>query len=134
MRLTKVFNFHRFVAGGFGSTILFAPRAFNGAFRAEEMPFGEKLALQSWGCFIIAVAGIAHAARAFPGEAQRSVGISLFTCFVLLDVLYGHALATEEMDEKYKQGFIAVGSVFVALTFAYAWGLAEVAPADNKRV
>mmetsp|Transcript_13742 Transcript_13742/g.19211 ORF Transcript_13742/g.19211 Transcript_13742/m.19211 type:complete len:138 (+) Transcript_13742:65-478(+) len=135
MRLTKVFSVHRFIAGGFGVSLLLAPTVVNEAFGDDrELPLRERHALQSWGCFIIAVAGIVHGARTFPADAQRSVGWSLLVCFVLLDVLYGHALLTEdEMEEKHKQAFAATGFVFVALTLAYAWAIAEKPPADDGK-
>mmetsp|Transcript_30576 Transcript_30576/g.46920 ORF Transcript_30576/g.46920 Transcript_30576/m.46920 type:complete len:138 (+) Transcript_30576:155-568(+) len=133
-RLTKVFFVHRFIAGGFGVSLLLAPQVINDAFDVDrELPLGERHALQSWGCFIIAVACIVHAARTFPVNAQRSIGWSLLVCFVLLDVLYGHALLTEEMEETYKHGFTATGVVFVALTFAYAWGIAEKASTHDGK-
>eukprot|EP00957_Ditylum_brightwellii_P003592 272096-Ditylum_brightwellii.AAC.1 len=59
--------------------------------------------MQSWGCFVIAVAGIVHAARHFPREAQESVGKALLLCFSLCNVVYGLALVTEEEETMMKE-------------------------------
>eukprot|EP00563_Minutocellus_polymorphus_P002244 CAMPEP_0181027636 /NCGR_PEP_ID=MMETSP1070-20121207/4264_1 /TAXON_ID=265543 /ORGANISM="Minutocellus polymorphus, Strain NH13" /LENGTH=141 /DNA_ID=CAMNT_0023104879 /DNA_START=37 /DNA_END=462 /DNA_ORIENTATION=- len=133
-KLATVFGIHRFVAGGFGLTLLLAPEAMNAAYRSDgdELPFGEKFALQSWGCFVIAVAGIVHAARRFPPDAQRAVGASLLTCFLLLDGLYAAVLLTnKDMDDKYREGCAITGAIFAALSALYAWGMVGTAHAGD---
>jgi hypothetical protein len=52
--LHSLYLIHRFVAGGCGLLILLAPEAANQVVDPDrEMPLEEKLALQSWGCFVI---------------------------------------------------------------------------------
>ena len=92
--------------------------------------------LRSWGCFVLAFAGITHVAPSFPGAAQQSLGASMAGCFLLLTLLYGHAIGTyvlaadtSEVPPAYRVGIAATGSVFAALFVAYtgpllhfAWG------------
>ena len=122
--LSTVFKVHRWIAGGFGLTLLLLPDAMSSAFRpAFVLPAGERLAYQSWGCFLLAVAYIVHAAPSFPLEAQRSVATGLLACFALITILYGYTVAAVTLDLDFVMGIAATGSVFAALLFAYAWAL-----------
>ena len=84
---------------------------------------GEAFALRSWGCFVLAVAGIVHAAPYFPLTAQRRIGASLAGCFLLLTGLYGHAVLAMDFDPAYRVGIAGTGSVFAGLLVAYAGAL-----------
>ena len=122
--LTTVFKVHRFIAGGFGLSLLFAPDAVNEAMvPGRIMPTVERLTLQSWACFMIGVAGIVHAAPSFPLEAQRAVAKSLLACFCLESVLYTKALVVDLKDssDSYKIGFGSTGAIFLGLLGAF-WG------------
>ena len=97
--LASVFKVHRFIAGGFGLSLLLAPEAVNKAMiPGRAMPTEERLTLQSWAAFMIGVAGIAHAAPSFPRAAQRAVGKSLFACFAIESVLYAKAITIDLAD------------------------------------
>ena len=126
--LALVFKVHRFVAGGFGLSLLLAPEAVNKAFAPDRnMPVEEKLTLQSWAAFMIGVAGIVHAAINFPPAAQRSVAKSLLACFVIESMVYAKALANDIASAPldYKIGFASTGAVFLALALAYGIALAQ---------
>ena len=93
------------------------------------MPYGERIALQSWGCFIIAVALIVHQAMSFSAEAQRSVGKAFVVCFGILTVLYSHALVFVAMPSvAFWRGVAAAGFCFISLFVAYAWALVATPP------
>ena len=92
------------------------------------------MTLQSWGCFIIAVAAIVHQARNFDSlEAQRGIARGLVLCFSLLALLYAsilllhfleiHFYCYGVMGEEYMAGVAATGSVFAFLLVLYLWGL-----------
>jgi len=128
--LTTVFKIHRFVAGGFGLSLLLAPDQVDKAMNPSRvMPTEERLTLQSWAAFMLAVAGIVHAAPSFPPAAQRSVAKSLLLCFVVEIVLYVKALAVDLRDHspESRAGFAATGAVFGALAVAYGVALAQPA-------
>ena len=89
--------------------------------------FEEKFSLQSWGAFCIAVAAIVHFARSFPKEAQRSIAWAMLLCFSLETGLYAFTISKldeQQVDETYKHGVMATGSVFAGLFVAYAGALA----------
>ena len=126
--LASVFKVHRFVAGGFGLSLLLAPDAVNNAMAAgRTMPTEERLTLQSWAAFMIAFAGIVHAAPTFPPAAQRAIAKSLLACFVIETVVYAKGvaidLATAPLD--YKIGFASTGAIFAGLALAYGVALAQ---------
>ena len=126
--LASVFKVHRFVAGGFGLSLLLAPDAVNKAMApSRTMPTEERLTLQSWVAFMLAVAGIAHAAPSFPAASQRAIAKSLLGCFVIETLLYGKALAVDLRDFPldYKVGFGSTGAVFLSLAVAYGVALAQ---------
>ena len=125
--LSTVFSVHRFIAGGFGLSLLLAPDAVNAAMTSREMPTEERLTLQSWACFMIGVAGIAHYAPTFPAEAQRAVAKSLLLCFVLESLLYTKALLLDlkEAEAGYRAGFGLTGSIFAGLAIAYGTALMQ---------
>ena len=126
-----MFKVHQFVAGGFGVALLVDPSAVLGVFGESSLPFGEAFALRSWGCFVLAVAGVAHAAPKFPLSAQRSIGRSLAGCFGLLTGLYTHAVATANLSGAYRAGIAATGTIFAALFVAYSGALLGM-PAGDK--
>ena len=131
--LTSIFKVHRFVAGGFGLSLLLAPDAVNEAFaKGRIMPTEERLTLQSWACFMVGIAGIVHCAASFPVDAQRGVAKSLLVCFVSITVLYGKALMVDLKDAAadYRLGFGFTGSIFAVLAVAY--GVALMRPAGRK--
>ena len=126
--LTSVFRVHRFVAGSFGLSLLLAPDAVNKALApSRTMPTEERLTLQSWAAFMLAVAGIAHAAPSFPAASQRAVAKSLLGCFVIETVLYAKALAFDlrGFPLDYKIGFGSTGAIFLSLAVAYGVALAQ---------
>jgi hypothetical protein len=124
MALATVFGIHRWIAGGFGVCLLGSPAAMGQLFSpSQSLAQGEVLALRSWGCFILAVAGIAHSAPAFPIAAQRAVGRSLAGCFGLLTVVYAHGVLAA--DGAQRSGVAATGATFAALFVAYAWALRQ---------
>ena len=126
--LATVFSVHRFIAGGFGLSLLLAPDAVNKAMAPDRvMPTEERLTLQSWAAFMIAVAGVAHAALSFPPTAQRAVGKSLFACFAIESALYAKALAVDLADHKseYRIGFASTGVIFLGLAVAYGAALVQ---------
>ena len=124
--LTQVFGVHRFIAGGFGVLLLVAPVPLGQLFSpSQTLQHGEMLALQSWGCFIIAVALIAHSARAFPAAAQQAVGRALVVCFALLVALYARAVLAWEMDVVGRRGVMVTGATFAGLALAYGCALAS---------
>ena len=93
------------------------------SFHSRSTRSGEAFALRSWGCFVLAVAGIVHAAPYFPLTAQRRIGASLAGCFLLLTGLYGHAVLAMDFDPAYRVGIAGTGSVFAGLLVAYAGAL-----------
>ena len=130
MALATVFGIHRWIAGGFGVCLLGSPAAMGqlfspsqplGASTSQSLAQGEVLALRSWGCFILAVAGIVHAAPAFPIAAQRAVGRSLAGCFGLLTGVYAHGVLGAGGAQR--GGVAATGATFAALFVAYSWAL-----------
>lgn len=126
--LTTVFKIHRFVAGGFGLTLLLAPTAVNEAMAPNRiMPTEERLTLQSWAAFMIAVAGIVHAAPSFPPSAQRAVAKSLLACFTIESILYTKALAVDLASAPldYKIGFGSTGAILLVLAIAYGVALLQ---------
>eukprot|EP00933_Yihiella_yeosuensis_P019489 TRINITY_DN15780_c2_g1_i1.p1 TRINITY_DN15780_c2_g1~~TRINITY_DN15780_c2_g1_i1.p1 ORF type:complete len:144 (-),score=20.04 TRINITY_DN15780_c2_g1_i1:95-526(-) len=130
--LADVFGVHRFIAGGFGLSLLLAPDAVNNAFDASrQLPVEEKVTLQSWACFMIIVALVVHSARGFPDEAQRSVGQALLAGMVLINILYGLTLLRLESG-GYKTGVAATGSVFFGLMLAYGFALRSSATRRMK--
>ena len=129
-RLTFVFTVHRFIAGGFGCLLFFAPQYLNeGLGRTDDIPFGEKVALQSWGAFIIAVAIIVHFAQYLELASQITIGLALSICFLLLVVKYAFYLAAPtyraNMPPEYAEGIIATGGIFLVLLMLYVWALTE---------
>ena len=129
--LTSVFKVHRFVAGGFGLFLLLAPDAMNAAMAPNRMmPTEERLTLQSWAGFMIAVALIVNAALSFPLAAQQAVARSLLACFCIESILYGKALVIDLADAPldYKIGFGSTGAIFLALAVAYAIALVLSSP------
>ena len=99
-------------AAAAGGHLLLAPQAVNEAMAPSRiMPTEERLTLQSWACFMIAVAGIAHAAISFPAAAQRAIAKALFVCFTLESILYAKALAVDLASHPldYKVGFGSTG-------------------------
>ena len=126
--LSSVFRIHRVIAGGFGMSLLLAPEAVNKAMApSRTMPTEERLTLQSWAAFMLAVAGIAHAAPTFPPDAQRSVAKALLGCFVVESLLYTKALLVDLRDHPadFRIGFGATGGIFIGLAVAYAAALAQ---------
>lgn len=129
-RLTTVFAIHRFIAGGFGCMLYFVPQILNESFgRTDNLPYGEEIALRSWGAFVIAVAIIVHSAQYFEYTAQLAVAWSLLICFLLLVTRYVVVLVTpmhqNNMPPQYLQGMILTGGTFLTLLVLYAWGLSE---------
>jgi hypothetical protein len=125
--LRSVFLTHRFIAGGFGLSMLFAPEAVNTGFDPNrDLPFEELIALKSWACFMFIVALVVHHAANFPLEAQLSVGRSMLVGFVCLSFLYTHELYEIGQGDKspeYQTGVAATGSVFFLLAIAYSIAL-----------
>lgn len=125
--LATIFRLHRFVAGGFGLGLLLAPTEINAAFRLDgsSLPLGERMALQSWGCFIIAVAYIVHEAINFPLAAQKSIARALVLCFSLINILYTYMILFADLETQYAAGVAATGVVFFVLLVAYCWSLSS---------
>lgn len=126
--LAAIFKVHRFIAGGFGLSLLLAPEAVNSAMApSRTMPTEERLTLQSWAAFMIAVAGIVHTAPSFPPPVQRSIAKSLLLCFIIESVLYTKALAVDLRDHtpEYRAGFALTGGIFCLLAVAYGVALAQ---------
>jgi hypothetical protein len=122
--LRSVFLIHRFVAGGFGLSLLLAPEAVNQGFDPDRvMPLEEKLTLQSWACFMIIVALVVHHAANFPLAAQISVARSVLVGLVCLSILYIHELVQSDRTPEYQTGVAVTGSVFFVLTAAYSVAL-----------
>jgi uncharacterized membrane protein len=122
--LRSVFLLHRFVAGGFGILMLLAPEAVNRSFDPDRvMPLEEKLALQSWSCFMIIVALVVHHAANFPLEAQLSVARSVLVGLICISILYMHNLVKSDGTASYQMGVAVTGSIFCALTAAYSIAL-----------
>ena len=130
-RLSLVFTIHRFIAGGFGCILYFAPEYlhYEGFGRTENLPLGEKIALQSWGAFVIAVAIIVHFAQFFEYTAQLAIGFALTICFLLLVIKYIIIVIAPtnqaNMPPEYLNGIITTGGIFFALLLLYVWGLCE---------
>jgi hypothetical protein len=125
--LRTVFLTHRFVAGGFGLSLLLAPEAVNQGFDPDRvLPLEEKLTLKSWACFMIIVALVVHHAANFPLEAQLSVARSVLVGFVCLSILYIHELhelVQSDATPEYQTGVAITGSVFFVFTAAYSIAL-----------
>ena len=128
MQLSSVFKVHRFVAGGFGLSLLLAPNAVNEAMVPHRvMPTEERLTIQSWAAFMIGVAGIVHCAPSFPPAAQRAIAKSLFACFTIESMLYAKALVVDLKSAAldYKVGFGSTGAIFLGLAVAYGAALLQ---------
>ena len=70
--LATVFRVHRFVAGGFGLCLLLLPTEFNAAMSpGRVLPVEEKLTLQSWAAFMLAVAYLPTPRPRFPYLRRR---------------------------------------------------------------
>ena len=122
--LRCVFLIHRFVAGGFGLSLLLAPDAVNQGFDPDRvMPLEEKLALQSWACFMIVVALVVHYAANFPLEAQLSVARSVLVGFACISLLCIYELVQSDRTPEYQTGVSISGSIFFVLTAAYSVAL-----------
>jgi hypothetical protein len=130
--LRSVFLVHRFVAGGFGLSLLLAPEAVNQGFDHDRvMTAEEKLATQSWACFMIIVALVAHHAANFPLEAQLSVAQSVLVGLVCISILYIHELLVQtDSTPEYQTGVAITGSIFYVLTAAYSIALYK----DSRKV
>jgi hypothetical protein len=123
--LRSVFLAHRLVAGGCGILVLLAPEAANQAVDPDRvMPLEEKLALQSWGCFVIIVALVVHHAANFPLQAQLSVARSVLVGLVCISILYAYEIVKSDRTSEY-QTFMAIGGsiIFPVLTAAYSIAL-----------
>ncbi len=79
--------------------------------------------LQSWACFMLGVAYIAHCAPSFEPKAQRSVAQGLAFCFFCESALYVYTLGTVNSDPAWATGTAATGFVFFLLFAAYSTGL-----------
>lgn len=125
--LRSVFLTHRFIAGGFGLSMLFAPEAVNkGIDPNRVMSYEELITLKSWACFMIIVALVAHHAANFPLEIQLSVGRSMLVGFVCLSFLYTHEiheLSQSDKSSEYMAGVAATGFTFFLIAVAYAIAL-----------
>jgi hypothetical protein len=122
--LRSVFLVHRFIAGGFGLSLLLAPDAVNQGFDPNRvMLLEEKLAVKSWACFMIVVARVVHHAANFPLEAQLSVARSILVGFVCISILYIHELVQSDRTAEYQTGVAITGSLFFVLTAAYSIAL-----------
>jgi hypothetical protein len=132
--LRSVFLVHRFVAGGFGLSMLLAPEAVNRSFDPDRvMPLEEKLALQSWSCFMIIVALVVHHAANFPLEAQLSVARSVLVGLVCISILYMHDLIQSDWTTRYQVGVAITGSLFFALTAAYSIALYKDSRKESQK-
>jgi hypothetical protein len=125
--LRSVFLTHRFIAGGFGLSMLLAPVAVNkGIDPNRDMSIEELISLKSWACFMIIVALVVHHAANFPLEAQLSVARSMLVGFVLLTILYineVHELGQSDLSPEYQAGVAATGGTFFLIAIAYAIAL-----------
>ena len=124
--LATIFRVHRFVAGGFGLCLLFLPAELYAAMSpGRVLPVEEKLTLQSWAAFMLAVAYIAHAAPSLPLSAQTAVARGLALCFMIETILYGYyaAFGLASSSPEYRVGVICTGSIFAVLWVAYSTAL-----------
>ncbi len=122
--LSTVFNVHRFIAAFFGFILLFFPEGMNDAFSPGRiLGMEEKFVLQSWACFMLGVAYIAHCAPTFEPKAQRAVAQGLAFCFFCESALYIYTLGTVNSDPAWATGTAATGTVFFLLFAAYSTGL-----------
>jgi hypothetical protein len=122
--LSTVFNIHRFVAGGFGVLLLFFPEMTSDMITpGRPMALEEKFSLQSWACFMLGVAYIAHCAPSFEPRAQRAVAKGLALCFFCESSLYLYTLGTVKVDQAWFNGTAAIGIIFFLLFAAYLTGL-----------
>lgn len=125
--LRTIFLTHRFVAGGFGLSLLLAPEAVNkGIDPGRDLSIEELLTLKSWACFMIIVALVVHQATNFPLEAQISVARSILVGFICLSILYINELYELVQSDKspdYLAGVAATGSVFFVFAVAYSIAL-----------
>eukprot|EP00808_Paulinella_micropora_P013001 g57504.t1 len=118
--LSKVFRLHRYIASVLGFALLAAPDRTKQAFGDEaSLPFPEQLVLQSWGCFLVAIAFIVHAGPSFPAEVRLTLGRALFVCHSLLAALYGQTVVQESFRSKNLKAF----GLFLFLFLAYSWAL-----------
>eukprot|EP00931_Biecheleriopsis_adriatica_P026250 TRINITY_DN15994_c0_g2_i1.p1 TRINITY_DN15994_c0_g2~~TRINITY_DN15994_c0_g2_i1.p1 ORF type:complete len:132 (+),score=16.27 TRINITY_DN15994_c0_g2_i1:81-476(+) len=123
--LTRVFRVHRFVAGGFGLSLLLVPDAVNSAFGERELPEEEKFTLRSWAAFMIAIALIVNRAISYPASIQRDIGIAVLVCVSIESILYAYTYATLNASDSYLQGVLVTGGVFTALAVAYSIALLQ---------
>jgi hypothetical protein len=125
--LRSVFLTHRFIAGGFGLSMLFAPEAVNKGFDPNRnLSYEELITLKSWACFMIIVALVVHHAANFPLEAQLSVARSMLVGFVCLSFLYTHELyelAQSDKSPEYQAGVAVTGFTFFLIAVAYSIAL-----------
>eukprot|EP00930_Biecheleria_cincta_P086961 TRINITY_DN76218_c0_g1_i1.p1 TRINITY_DN76218_c0_g1~~TRINITY_DN76218_c0_g1_i1.p1 ORF type:complete len:130 (-),score=9.47 TRINITY_DN76218_c0_g1_i1:90-479(-) len=123
MLLPSVFRVHRFIAGGFGISLLLSPESVNNAFGDRALPIEEKFTLRSWAAFMIGIALIVNRAITYPAQIQRDIGIAVFSCVAIESVLYGYTCATLDATDDYLKGVKATGCVFLGLTLAYGAAL-----------
>jgi hypothetical protein len=122
--LSNVFNIHRFIAAFFGAALLFIPERTSDIITpGRPMALEEKFAVQSWACFMLGVAYIAHCAPSFEPRAQRAVAKGLALCFFCESSLYLYTLGTAKLDQAWFNGIAAIGTVFFLLFAAYLTGL-----------
>lgn len=122
--LSKVFNVHRFIAAFFGIILLFVPEQTNEIITPGRfMGLEEKFTVQSWACFMLGVAYIAHCAPSFEPRAQRAVAKGLALCFFCESTLYLYTLGTVKVDQTWFNGIAAIGTIFFLLFAAYSTGL-----------
>jgi hypothetical protein len=125
--LTKVFQVYRFVGLSFGVILAFFPELFAAVYKAKDpMPRGEREPAKIYGCFILAVAYIAHSAIKFEADAQTQVARALFGCFSLaslftiLDMVNGKG----EYRHEHVNAFVLTYLIpYVGLAGAYGLGL-----------
>jgi hypothetical protein len=125
--LRSVFLAHRFLAGGFGLSMLLAPEVIYKGFDPNRiMPIEELITLKSWACFMIIVALVVHHAANFPLLAQLQVARSMLVGFVLITIIYIKAvyeLGQSDMSRRYMEGVAATGATFFTIAAAYAIAL-----------
>jgi hypothetical protein len=127
-RLALVFRVHRWVALGAAAVSVLVPSALYWPFPGAEQYAtlgspGELFAIQSWGAFLFAAAGIVQGALQFDSQAQRAVGRAMLLQLVLLSALFLNGLVVVgELDDLYTYGGLPV---FLPMTVFYGWALMD---------
>ena len=122
--LSQVFNVHRFIAAFFGILLLFFPDKTNDIVTpGRKLGLEERFVLQSWACFMLGVAYIAHCAPSFEPKAQRAVAKGLALCFFCESALYLYTLGTASLDPTWFKAIAGIGTIFFLLFAAYSTGL-----------